>query len=162
MINLIVATDKNRLIGDGNKLPWSIKEELSYFKNMTNGSVCVMGRKTFESLPKPLKNRTNLVITNGSLDTQHLLYNQQGYDIQTTSILDFIPERYPGKVVWIIGGKTIYEQFLEKGIVDNIYHSEILGDYAGDVYLNPFPKEYKIVGTFRPSESFIVSKYSKL
>lgn len=162
MVNMILASDKNGLIGDGDKLPWYIRSELDYFKRMTLGGVCVMGRKTFESLPKPLKDRTNLVLTRGSLKTEHLLYNSQGYDIQTTSILDLIQERYPSKTIWVIGGKSVYEQFLEKGVVEYIYHSVVDGEYSGNVYMKDFTKGYELVSTFRPSPQFINYKYKKV
>jgi dihydrofolate reductase len=158
-MNLIVASDENRLIGDGNRLPWRIKEELQYFKKMTEGSVCVMGRKTFESLPKPLSNRTNLVITRGTLSN---LYFGQGYDIQTTSIFEYIPERYPKRDIWVIGGKTIYEQFLDKGLIDCIYHSVVFGNYEGDVYLKEFPKEFVLESENTEYSQFIIKKYKKI
>lgn len=160
MVNMIVASDENGLIGNGNKLPWTVPEELEYFKRMTLNGVCVMGRKTFDSLRKPLKDRINLVVTHGSLTTEQLMFNHQGYVIETTSILDFLPERYPKKTIWIIGGKTIYQQCLDKGIIDNIYHTTIKGQYEGDVYM-PEIKDYNIVGTFRTHPSFVVTKYSK-
>lgn len=163
MVNMIVATDENGLIGNCNKLPWHLPEELDYFKRITMGGICLMGRKTFESLPKPLKGRTNLVLTNGALRIEDLMYNHQGYVIETTSLLVFLKERYPKKTVWIIGGKSVYEQALELEIVDNIYHTQIKGKYEGDVYCPNFHEynKFNIVQTFRTHPSFVVTKYSK-
>src|ERR1041384_8375655 len=59
----IAAMSENRVIGNGNKIPWHIPEDFKWFKKMTTGNVVVMGRKTFESLGKPLPNRTNLILT---------------------------------------------------------------------------------------------------
>lgn len=158
MINMIVASSSGRVIGNNNKLPWHISEELKYFKAMTNGGVVVMGRKTFESLPKPLAGRTNLVFTRGDVDISK--WCGQGYDIQKTSIFDYIEERYPKKTIWIAGGSSIYSHVLENRIAHNIYHSEIEGEYEGDAFLDVFPEEYELVGTFRTCEKFVVSKYS--
>ena len=64
MIKLIVATSKNRVIGNNNTLPWHLSEDLKRFKKMTIGKNILMGRKTFETFPRPLPNRTHLIITN--------------------------------------------------------------------------------------------------
>ena len=66
MINIIVATSENNIIGRGNNIPWYIPEDLEHFKKLTTGNTVIMGRKTFESPPKeysPLPNRVNIVIT---------------------------------------------------------------------------------------------------
>ena len=63
MISLLVAYDLNRVIGIDNKMPWHIPEELKYFKKVTMGKAIVMGRKTFESIGRPLPGRLNIVVT---------------------------------------------------------------------------------------------------
>ena len=63
MISLIVAMDQNRLIGKENDLPWRLPEDLKYFKRITTSHTIVMGRKTFESIGRPLPNRENVVLT---------------------------------------------------------------------------------------------------
>ena len=66
MISLIVAHDKNRVIGYKGDMPWHLPDDLRYFKDMTIGKPVIMGRKTFESIDKPLKGRLNIVVTHDS------------------------------------------------------------------------------------------------
>ena len=70
MINIIVAMDKNRVIGKNNQLPWHISDELKNFKKFTTGNTILMGRKTFESIGRPLPNRNNVVISTSLQPTE--------------------------------------------------------------------------------------------
>ena len=63
MLSIIAAIDKNGLMGNGNNMPWYIPSELKYFKELTTNKTIVMGRKTYESLNGPLKNRKNIIVT---------------------------------------------------------------------------------------------------
>lgn len=136
MISLIVAMDRNGLIGSHGKLPWSIKSEMKHFKEITTGNICIFGRKTWESLPNPpLQNRVNINISskNGTirLRDHHLI----DFAIESTSIWGAIKtsyERYPGKEIFICGGRSLYEQTLP--FVDRIYLSYIYGNYEGDTF----------------------------
>lgn len=108
-MNLIVAVDKNWAIGYQNKLLVSIPEDMKFFRNETTGKVVVMGRKTLESFPNglPLKNRTNIVLT------RNPDYKVKGAEIcgSVEEALELI-SAYPPEDVYIIGGDTIYKQFL--------------------------------------------------
>lgn len=125
MIKIIVAYDENRGIGKDNKIPWHISDEFKFFKSTTNGSCCVMGRKTWESLPfKPLKNRCNIVVSNTiqSLPDAFVCSSLQEAILKT------------GNNCFIIGGNKIYDEALKLNIVDEIYASEIKGKYDCDTY----------------------------
>ncbi len=108
-MNLIVAVDKNWAIGCQGKLLVSIPEDMKFFRTETENKVVVMGRKTLESFPngRPLKNRTNIVIT-----------SDKSYNIKDTIVCHSVDEaleelkKYPTEDVYIIGGETIYRQFL--------------------------------------------------
>ncbi len=108
-MNLIVAVDKNWAIGYQNKLLVSIPEDMKFFRNETTGKVVVMGRKTLETFPNglPLKNRTNIVLT------RNPDYKVKGAEVcgSVEEALDLI-SAYPPEDVYIIGGDTIYKQFL--------------------------------------------------
>ena len=108
-MNLIVAVDKNWAIGYQNKLLVSIPEDMKFFRNETTGKEVVMGRKTLESFPNglPLKNRTNIVLT------RNPDYKVKGAEIcgSVEEALELI-SAYPPEDVYIIGGDTIYKQFL--------------------------------------------------
>jgi len=108
-MNLIVAVDKNWAIGLKNKLLVSIPEDMKFFRTETAGKVVVMGRKTLESFPNgmPLKNRTNIVLT-----------GNKGYDAKGALVFHTVEEvlkelkKYPTEDVYVIGGESIYRQFL--------------------------------------------------
>lgn len=108
-MNLIVAVDKNWAIGYQNKLLVSIPEDRKFFRNETTGKVVVMGRKTLETFPNglPLKNRTNIVLT------RNPDYKVKGAEVcgSVEEALELI-SAYPPEDVYIIGGDTIYKQFL--------------------------------------------------
>lgn len=123
MISLIAAMGKNRVIGKNNKLPWHIPEDLSWFKTQTINKTILMGRKTYESLGKPLKNRNNLILTRNTnyiADKNITVYN----DIKT--ILD------ENKELIVIGGQEIYELFLP--YTNKIYLTIIESEFDGDAF----------------------------
>lgn len=128
MISLIVAMDRNGLIGSQGKLPWSIKSELRYFQEVTTGSVCVFGRKTWESLQKkPLSNRINIVISNSMSRTNEFDVCREIWETITLCY-----KFHPGKEIFICGGRSLYEQALS--FADRVYLSCIWGDYGGDTF----------------------------
>ena len=109
MISAIVAVDKNSAIGFENKLLNSIPEDMKFFRETTTGKVVVMGRKTLESFPnkRPLKNRTNIVIT-----------RQKDYQVDGAVVLHSVEEaldylkQFKSEDIYVIGGASIYEQML--------------------------------------------------
>jgi dihydrofolate reductase len=117
--------DKQGLIGKGNELPWHLPEDLRYFKKTTSGKVVVMGRKTFESIGKPLPNRHNVVFTR---DKQKYDFNKDLLTYQTVeSIIEWSNE---GMDIFIIGGSQIYGQFYP--YCDNLYITYVNDIYEGD------------------------------
>lgn len=122
MISVIVAVAKNGTIGDKNTLLWHISEDLRNFKRITSGHPVIMGRKTFESLGRPLPNRTNVVI---SRTTQ---------DIDGCTVVDSLEKAIalfsPEEEVFIIGGAQIYAQAMP--IADKFYLTVVEHDYEGD------------------------------
>ena len=113
-MNLIVAFNNNNIIGNDNKIPWYIPEDLKLFQKTTKNHIIVMGRKTFESLPNgPLKNRINVVITN-----QTELYEKSNETLIYTNFSDSFEllknlQKETQKEIFIIGGNTIYNQYFE-------------------------------------------------
>ena len=125
MISIIAAIAKNNEIGRNNELLWHLPEDLKRFKQLTTGKVIVMGQKTFESLPiKPLPNRTNLVIT----DDRKFKFDGvlKSYSIET-AVKRAKKLSKKGEEIFIIGGGSIYKQFID--IADKLYITEI-----NDVY----------------------------
>ncbi|MCD8072616.1 MAG: dihydrofolate reductase [Alistipes sp.] len=123
MTSIIVAVAQNGVIGGENRLLWHISEDLRRFKAITSGHPVVMGRKTFESLGRPLPGRTNVVIT------RNRDYTAQGCTV--VSSLEEAVGMFPPEVeLFIIGGGQIYRQAMETA--DRLYITMIYKDYDGD------------------------------
>jgi len=122
-ISLIAAMANNRIIGRDNKMPWHLPADLKHFKQVTMGKPVIMGRKTFESIGKPLPGRQNIIITRQS----GLALN--GCDI-VHSIEDAIALVKNIDEVMIIGGGTIYESMIDKA--DRLYITLIELEADGD------------------------------
>ena len=125
MISLIVAHDKNRVIGYENKMPWHLPGDLQYFKEVTMGKPIIMGRKTFESIGRPLPGRRNIVIT------RNKQYNSDG--IETVSSLDeALMLTKNDEEVMIIGGEQIFRLALP--LANRLYITQINAEFNGDTF----------------------------
>lgn len=130
-IALIVAASENNIIGVNNQLPWHLPGDLKYFKAMTLGKPVIMGRKTFESIGKPLPGRDNIVIS------RQTDYPSEGIKL-VASLGDAITlgesiNRVNGtEEVMIIGGAQIYAEAL--ALADRIYLTRVLAKIEGDAY----------------------------
>lgn len=132
-IAIIVAVSKNNVIGKNNKLVWHIPEDLKHFKSITTGFPIIMGRKTYESIGKPLPNRENVVLT-----TQQDSYKHNHQILSFSNIDDTILHYQKRKIdkIFIIGGSSIYEQFIP--FASELYITQLKNNYEGDSYLQPF------------------------
>ena len=133
MFSIIVAIGKNNEIGKNNKLLWHIPEDLENFKKITLNKKVVMGRKTFESIGRPLPKRENIVLTrnnNYALDNEIRIYN----DLET-----LLSEYGNSKEeIFILGGEQIYKEILDKNMITKLYISFI--DYESKEADAYFPK----------------------
>lgn len=130
-IKLICAVSKNNVIGNNNKLPWSISEDLKRFRELTSENIIVMGRKTYDSIGRPLPKRENLVL---SKNKKLKIENAKVFNTPQ-EILDFYHKREEEKDLFIIGGNYIYELFIE--YCDYLLITFVDKEYKGDAY---FPK----------------------
>ena len=128
MISLIAAVGNNLELGLNNKLIWNIPEDLKYFKQITTDKTIVMGRKTYESIGKPLPNRKNIVLSKKNVKIDGVLVVNDYKDI-----LDLQED------IFVIGGQSIYELFLP--FADNIYLTEIEESSEADSYFPNFDRE---------------------
>lgn len=108
MINIIAAIGKNRELGKDNKLLWHIPEDFKRFKMLTSGHIVIMGRKTFESIGKPLSNRTNIVVTRNRSWTS--LGCTVCYSVEEALRLASLAQGKQSKETFIIGGAEINSQ----------------------------------------------------
>jgi len=122
IISLIAAMDKNRLIGRENGLPWHLPADFNHFKQVTMGKPIVMGRKTFESIGKPLPGRKNIVISRTG-------FNAEGV-ITVDSIDKAFAEVANENEIMVIGGASFYEQMI--GRADRMYLTHVDAECDGD------------------------------
>ena len=134
-LSIIVAVASNGVIGGDNKLLWHLPDDLQWFKKCTMGRPIIMGRKTFESIGRPLPNRKNIVLSkNGDKES----FEQKGIELYQN--LESLIEDYKNseEEIFIIGGEQIYREFMQKGLVRRLYISYIeFSDSEADAY---FPK----------------------
>lgn len=132
-MELIIATTKNNLIGVGNKLPFRLKDDLRIFKEKTINCNVIMGRKTFESLPKPLPNRLNIVLTrNKDFKSNHenVIIINEWFDFLDLDV------NIRNNKTFVIGGSEIFKQVLEKDWVTKIHSTLVNVELEGDTYFN--------------------------
>ena len=132
IISLIAAMSKNGVIGKGNKLPWDLPADMDYFQAMTRRNpVIIMGRNTFQSIGHPLRDRQNIILTS---DREF----RPGGCTVVHSIEDAITAAGDAEEVMVIGGSSIYEQFLP--IAHRIYLTIIDHEFEGDAYFPEFDR----------------------
>ena len=129
-IVIISAVARNGVIGRSNgEMPWHVKEEFQHFKKTTLGFPIIMGRKTFETLGKPLKDRLNVVVTNQP--DYKLPYEEVKIFRALTDAIEAVSETNP-EIIFIIGGGQVYRQAME--FADEMIISIMKFDAEGDVY----------------------------
>lgn len=131
-VSLIVAMASNRCIGINNELPWKLPEDLKYFKQVTSGKAIIMGRTTYDSLGRPLPNRTNIVMTrdanwDGPIGTRVVHSLEAALALAEAVAVS----NYQDEVV-VIGGAQIYAQLLPQ--VDRLYITEVHAEVLGDAF----------------------------
>lgn len=156
MIKLIVAYDKNRLIGIGDQLVWNIKEDLEHFKNETLNKTILFGDVTFKGIGRPLPNRKTIVLT---LDTS---YHYEHENVEICNDMNEILNKYQNnqeEEIIIAGGTTIYKLFLP--YVDEIILSEVKGDYQGDVFFPEWNQNDFIQFDNEDREQFTIKRFKR-
>jgi len=125
-ITLVAAIASNNVIGKENSLPWNIPEDLKRFKQMTSGHTILMGRKTFDSIGRPLPNRQNIVMTKDENFEQEGIKVINDFD----EALELIKES--NEDIFVIGGSKIYELF--EPVANSLAITRILKDFEGDAF----------------------------
>jgi dihydrofolate reductase len=133
----IAAMSLNRVIGAGNRIPWHLPEDFKWFKQMTTGHVIVMGRKTFESIGKPLPNRTTIVLTRSPGLIQGVRTIAALRDLNPTD------PAVAGREVFICGGAQLYQQALP--LCSDLYLTLVQRVVEGDILFPPFEDQFELV-----------------
>ncbi len=129
IISLIAAMGNNRVIGINNTLPWRLPADLKHFKKITIGKPILMGRKTYESIGKPLPGRTNIIVT-------HDRDYQAPGCIVTHTVDEALAATANSEEIMVIGGASFYEQLLPRA--QRLYLTLIHEDFAGDAWFPAF------------------------
>lgn len=154
MLSLIAAMSENRVIGRDGDLPWHLPADLKHFKDTTRGHAVIMGRKTFESLDRPLPDRTNIVITRnpdyeigGVIVTRSLDDAIAAARSETTSSDDGSEQE-----IFVLGGEEVFRRALCRA--DRIYLTIVRAELEGDTHFPEFdPAEWQVVSeSHHPSD----------
>lgn len=127
VIVLVAAMGRNRVIGKAGGLPWHLPADLARFRRLTTGKVVLMGRKTFEAIGRPLPNRVNVVLT------RRRSWRPEG--VRVVHSVDEALARFGGDDLYVIGGATVFRQFLPLAERMHLTHIEI--DVDGDAVFPP-------------------------
>lgn len=129
LISLIAAMAEDRVIGIDNRLPWRLPADLQHFRRLTLGKPVLMGRKTFDSIGKPLAGRRNIVVT------QDRAFRADGVEV-AHSVDAALAAAAAAPELMVIGGASFYAQLLPRA--DRLYLTEIHHRFAGDAYFPAF------------------------
>ena len=123
-LSLIVAMTKNRVIGKDNQMPWHLPADLAWFRQNTTGKPVIMGRKTFESIGRPLPKRTNIVLSRQPFEYDGVIWKDS-----LESAVDFVRN---SEEIMLIGGGQLFNEYLSQA--DHLYLTEIQTELDGDTF----------------------------
>lgn len=144
----IAAMSLNHLIGAAGRIPWHLPEDFKWFKQMTTGHVIVMGRKTFESIGKPLPNRETIVLSRGG-------FAHPG--VRTIGDLTELVAEVGDRQVFICGGGQVYAQALP--LCSDLYLTLVKRTVKGDVLFPPFEDQFQLAAEIRDTLEFKILHY---
>jgi dihydrofolate reductase len=139
---------ENRVIGRGNQLPWRLPEDFKWVKQCTLGQAIAMGRRTFESMGKPLPGRENIVISRS-------LHELPGCVVLPS--LDALEAYKTSRQIWIFGGAQLYADALPR--VNELFLTLVKGTFAGDAFFPPFEDRFFLAETVRETPEFRILRY---
>ena len=147
----IAAMSTNRVIGAGGKIPWHLPDDFKWFKKMTTGQVIVMGRKTFESIGKPLPNRTTLVLTRSTRPIAGVR------TVPDLAALDPTSPDFANQELFICGGAEIYRQALP--LCSDLYLTLVKRVAEGDTFFPAFEESFELIGKILDCPEFEILHY---
>lgn len=147
----IAAMSENRVIGNAGEIPWHLPEEFQWFKKATLGGILIMGRKTYESIGKPLPGRETYVLSRQPVNipgVQHLTNVQQIRELETGE-----------KTIWIAGGAEIYRQTLDD--CDEIFLTRIHRQCEGDTFFPEFEDRFEPAEVIETNTDYTIKRWVK-
>jgi len=148
----LVAHDPSRLIGKEGELPWHLPADLQFFKETTSGHAIIMGRKTYDSIGRPLPKRRNLVLTRDSS------WTAEGVEIlpNVAAAVNLSAEQ-PDKPFYLIGGAEIYRQALSH--LDELIVTHVHQEYSGDTYFPPYQDRFVEEDIILETSEFVTKRW---
>jgi dihydrofolate reductase len=150
MIKAIVAMAENRVIGNAGAIPWHLPEDFKFFKATTMGHTILMGRKTYESIGKPLPGRENIVLSRTMPDTP---------GVTMIRSIDELKEPTDGRDLFVIGGEEIYRLLLTK--IQELYVTKVPRTIDGDTHFPEFESQFDAGTKVLDNADFSVWKYCR-
>ena len=150
LFTAIAAMSENRVIGRGSLIPWHLPEDFKWFKQTTLGHVLVMGRKTFESIGRPLPGRETIVLTRSG-------FSHPG--VTTARTLEEVEGKVADRQVFIAGGAEIYRLALPR--CSDLYLTLVKRTVDGDVFFPPFEEQFALVAELRDTPEFKILHYRR-
>lgn len=144
----IAAMSENRVIGKGNDLPWHLPEDMKWVMSSTRDQAIAMGRKTFESMGKPLPRRENIVISRSCTEIPGCV---------VLPSLEALLRHPTERDIWIFGGAEIYRQALPH--IHTLYLTLVYGHFEGDAFFPPFEDQFKLAEVLRREKEFEIRRY---
>ena len=141
---------ENRVIGNGNDIPWHLPEDFKWFKKTTMGDILVMGRKTYESIGRPLPGRDTYVLsrTPREIAGVHCFTDLEALDHLKTN-----------QTIWIAGGSQIYKQMLGK--CSELYLTRVHRSVAGDAFFPEFESDFQLDSIMEKNYDFSIERWLK-
>jgi dihydrofolate reductase len=144
----IAAMSENRVIGNGNRIPWHLPEDFKWVKACTQGQAIAMGRLTFESMGRPLPNRENIVISRTASEIP-------GCTVLPS--LEALEQHETDGDIWIFGGAQIYAAAMDR--VQELFLTVVKGTYEGDAFFPPFEDAFAEPEVIRETPEFSILRY---
>ena len=153
VLHAIAAISENRAIGDHGKIPWKLPEDFAWFKYKTMGGTVIMGRKTFQSLGKPLPGRETVVLSRSGKPTANIKVCN---DLLTLAeMLSNLPAPY-----WVCGGVEIYRALLRN--CDLLYLTRVKRVVSADAFFPPFEDKFELDQVIHENDQFTVERWRLL
>ena len=150
MIKAIVAMAENRVIGNAGTIPWHLPEDFKFFKATTMGHAILMGRKTYESIGKPLPGRENIVLSRTIPETP---------GVTIIRSLDDLKEPADGKDLFVIGGEEIYRLMLPR--IQELYVTKVPRTIEGDTHFPEFESQFDSGSNVLEAVNFTVWRHQR-
>lgn len=146
----IAAMAENRVIGNQNTIPWHLPEDFKWFKKTTMGHTLLMGRKTFDSIGRPLPGRQTIILSRKQLSIPETV---------TVNTIDAVESVATSDTIWIAGGAEIYQLLLPK--CSDLYLTRVHQSPEGDTFFPEFEKSFRLDSVLESNDSFSIEHWKK-